>query len=197
MPLAFVQLSEFRQPLGFLMFLTTIMAENKRPPFDLPEGESELIAGYFLEYSGMRFGLFFMSEFIEVVVIAGLVTTLFLGGWSIPYLSTETIVGAIGPVFNEVARVDWSEHLPKLTAFWCRALLDLPGYVGNPFRAHAEVHEQRPFTPAHFQRWLSLFHETLDIGWIGPNAQRAHQLADNVARVHSQHLIGEAVTVAR
>ena len=103
----------------------------------------------------------------------------------------------LGPVFNEVARVDWSEHLPKLTAFWCRALLDLPGYVGNPFRALAEVHEQRPFTPAHFQRWLSLFHETLDLGWIGPNAQRAHQLADNVARVHSQHLIGEAVTVAR
>jgi NADH-quinone oxidoreductase subunit H len=91
----------FYQPLGFLMFLTTIMAENKRPPFDLPEAESELIAGYFLEYSGMRFGLFFMSEFIEVVVIAGLITALFLGGWSIPYLSTQTIVGAISPVFNE------------------------------------------------------------------------------------------------
>jgi NADH-quinone oxidoreductase subunit H len=91
----------FYQPLGFIMFLTTIMAENKRPPFDLPEGESELIAGYFLEYSGMRFGLFFMSEFIEVVVIAGLITALFLGGWSIPYLSTETIVGTIAPVFNE------------------------------------------------------------------------------------------------
>ena len=91
----------FYQPLGFIMFLTTIMAENKRPPFDLPEGESELIAGYFIEYSGMRFGLFFMSEFIEVVVIAGLIATLFLGGWSIPYLSTQTIVGAIKPVFNE------------------------------------------------------------------------------------------------
>jgi NADH-quinone oxidoreductase subunit H len=91
----------FYQPLGFIMFLTTIMAENKRPPFDLPEGESELIAGYFIEYSGMRFGLFFMSEFIEVVVIAGLVTALFLGGWSIPYLSTQTIVGTIAPVFNE------------------------------------------------------------------------------------------------
>jgi NADH-quinone oxidoreductase subunit H len=91
----------FFQPLGFLMFLTTIMAENKRPPFDLPEGESELIAGYFVEYSGMRFGLFFMSEFIEVIVIAGLMATLFLGGWAVPYLSTETIVGAIAPVFNE------------------------------------------------------------------------------------------------
>jgi NADH-quinone oxidoreductase subunit H len=91
----------FYQPLGFLMFLTTIMAENKRPPFDLPEGESELIAGYFIEYSGMRFGLFFMSEFIEVIVIAGLITTLFLGGWAVPWLSTQKIVGAIAPVFNE------------------------------------------------------------------------------------------------
>nr|NIQ91325.1 NADH-quinone oxidoreductase subunit H [Deltaproteobacteria bacterium]NIU60581.1 NADH-quinone oxidoreductase subunit H [Stutzerimonas stutzeri]NIV49151.1 NADH-quinone oxidoreductase subunit H [Gammaproteobacteria bacterium] len=90
----------FYQPLAFVLFLTCIMAENKRPPFDLPEGESEIIAGYHLEYSGMRFGLFFMSEFIEVVVIAGLVTTLFLGGWSIPYLSQQTIIDAITPVFG-------------------------------------------------------------------------------------------------
>jgi NADH-quinone oxidoreductase subunit H len=91
----------FYQPLGFIMFLTTIMAENKRPPFDTPEGESEIIAGYHLEYSGMRFGLFFMSEFIEVVVIAGLVTTLFLGGWAVPWLPQATIIGAISKVFNE------------------------------------------------------------------------------------------------
>ena len=91
----------FYQPLGFLMFLTCIMAENKRPPFDLPEGESELIAGYFLEYSGMRFGLFFMAEFIEILVIAGLMTTIFLGGWSVPWASTDTIIGAIATVFGE------------------------------------------------------------------------------------------------
>ncbi len=90
----------FYQPLAFLMFLTAIMAENKRPPFDMPEGESEIIAGYHLEYSGMRFGLFFMSEFIEVVVIAGLMATLFLGGWSIPYLSQQTIIGGVGSVFG-------------------------------------------------------------------------------------------------
>jgi NADH-quinone oxidoreductase subunit H len=90
----------FYQPLGFLMFLTAIMAENKRPPFDTPEGESEIIAGFHLEYSGMRFGLFYMSEFIEVVVIAGLVATMFLGGWAIPWLSTATIVGSIGSVFG-------------------------------------------------------------------------------------------------
>ena len=90
----------FLQPLGFVMFLTAIMAENKRPPFDLPEGESEVVAGYHLEYSGMRFGLFYMSEFIEIVVIAGVITTIFLGGWSVPYLSQETIIVGVGSVFG-------------------------------------------------------------------------------------------------
>lgn len=94
----------------------------------------------------------------------------------------------LGPMFNDVAQVDWSEHLPKLTAFWCRALLDQPGYSGNPFRAHLLVHERRAFTTAHFQRWLDLFHGTLDAGWAGPNAEQAHALADNVARVHHQQL---------
>jgi NADH-quinone oxidoreductase subunit H len=90
----------FYQPLAFVMFLAAIMAENKRPPFDTPEGESEIIAGYHLEYSGMRFGLFFMSEFIEVIVIAGLMATIFLGGWSIPYLSTQTIIDGISGLFG-------------------------------------------------------------------------------------------------
>jgi NADH-quinone oxidoreductase subunit H len=90
----------FYQPLGFVMFLTAVMAENKRPPFDIPEGESEIIAGYHLEYSGMRFGLFFMSEFIEIIIIAALTATIFLGGWTIPYLSTETIIGGISPTFG-------------------------------------------------------------------------------------------------
>src|SRR5690348_12638161 len=48
----------------------------------------------------------------------------------------------LGPVFNDVARVDWAEHLPKLTAFWCRALLGETGYEGNPFEAHARINEQ-------------------------------------------------------
>ena len=90
----------FLQPLGFLMFLTAMMAENKRPPFDVPEAESELIAGYHLEYSGMRFGLFYTAEFLEVPVIGALVTALFLGGWSIPFLPQETILGAITPHFG-------------------------------------------------------------------------------------------------
>lgn len=102
----------------------------------------------------------------------------------------------LGPMFNDVARVNWSEHLPKLTAFWCRALLGQPGYQGNPFRAHALVHAKRAFTAAHFERWLSLFHKALELRWTGPNAQRAHDLADNVARVHSHQLLGHAVSLS-
>lgn len=101
----------------------------------------------------------------------------------------------LGPMFNDVARVDWSEHIPKLTLFWCRALLGLQGYAGNPFRAHALVHAREPFTVAHFERWLALFHETLALGWVGPRADRAAALARNVARVHSQQLLGVEVDV--
>ena len=79
------------QPIGFLVFFTAAMAETKRTPFDLPEGESELVAGYFLEYSGMKWGMFFMGEFAEIVVIAGVVTSLFLGGWQIPWVSTAAL----------------------------------------------------------------------------------------------------------
>ena len=90
----------FLQPLGFILFLTCIMAENKRPPFDAPEGESELVAGYHMEYSGMRFGLFYTAEFLEVPVIGMIVTTLFLGAWSIPYLSQAAILGGLTPALG-------------------------------------------------------------------------------------------------
>ena len=101
----------------------------------------------------------------------------------------------LGPMFNQVARVDWSEHLPKLTAFWCRALLNQPGYEGNPFRAHTLVHAKREFTAAHFERWLTLFTETIELGWTGPIAQRALDLANNVAHVHGKQLLGQAVSL--
>lgn len=99
----------------------------------------------------------------------------------------------LGPLFNDVARVDWSEHLPKLTRFWCRALLGIEGYTGNPFRAHALVNERSPFTLEHFERWLELFHDTVELGWVGPNSDRALALARNVARVHSNQLVGTPV----
>jgi hemoglobin len=99
----------------------------------------------------------------------------------------------LGPLFNQVAKVNWYEHLPKLTAFWCRALLSLPGYEGNPYRKHQLVHEKAPFTREQFERWLDLFHETIDLGWAGPKAEQAKALARKVAMVHSQALVGDAV----
>ena len=82
----------FLQPVGFFMFLAASIAENKRIPFDAPEAESELVAGYFTEYSGLKFGMFFMSEFIEMVTIGAIVTILFFGAWHIPFLSSVTLL---------------------------------------------------------------------------------------------------------
>jgi NADH-quinone oxidoreductase subunit H len=75
------------QPLAAILFLTAGIAENKRIPFDLPEAESELISGYFTEYSAMKQGMFMLSEFIEIAIIAALFTTLFLGGYNLPWLT--------------------------------------------------------------------------------------------------------------
>ena len=78
----------FVQPVAFFLFLTAAMAETKRTPFDLPEGESEII-GYFVEYSGMKFGMFFLTDFLETVLVSALLSTLFFGGWQVPYLLTD------------------------------------------------------------------------------------------------------------
>lgn len=79
----------FRQPLAFLLFYVGSIAETKRVPFDLPEGESELAAGYFMEYSGMKFGMFMMGEYIATVVTCCMLTTIFFGGWSLPFLEAD------------------------------------------------------------------------------------------------------------
>jgi NADH-quinone oxidoreductase subunit H len=74
------------QLVGFLVFFIAGVAETNRPPFDLPEAETELVAGYHTEYSGMRFGLFTTAEYINIITLSGLAVTLFLGGWSGPFL---------------------------------------------------------------------------------------------------------------
>lgn len=76
----------FTQPLGFVLFFTALIAETKRAPFDAPEGESEIVAGYFLEYSGMRFAAFMLAEYVAIVGVAALTTTLFFGGYHVPWL---------------------------------------------------------------------------------------------------------------
>ena len=79
----------FTQPVAFVIFFTAMLAEAKRLPFDIPEGDSEIIAGYFLEYSGMRFSAFMLSEYMAMVGIAALVTTLFFGGYHVPWLHAD------------------------------------------------------------------------------------------------------------
>ncbi len=76
----------FVQPVAFLLLLTAGMAESKRVPFDLPEGESELIAGYFTEYSGGKQAVFMLVDFAEIVLVSALITTFFFGGWQFPWL---------------------------------------------------------------------------------------------------------------
>jgi len=75
----------FRQPLGFLIFAIAATAEANRTPFDLTEADSEIVAGFATEYSGMRFGFFFFAEYIGVFIISALTTVLFLGGWNAPF----------------------------------------------------------------------------------------------------------------
>ena len=79
----------WRQPIGFIIFLISSLAECERLPFDLPEAEEELIAGYQTEYSGIKFGLFYVASYLNLLISSLFVTVLYLGGWniSIPYIS--------------------------------------------------------------------------------------------------------------
>nr|UGK72284.1 NdhA [Globba schomburgkii] len=85
----------WRQPIGFIVFIISSLAECERLPFDLPEAEEELVAGYQTEYSGIRFGLFYLASYLNLLVSSLFVTILYLGGWklSIPYISVPELFG--------------------------------------------------------------------------------------------------------
>jgi NADH-quinone oxidoreductase subunit H len=86
----------FVQPLAFVLFFTAAVAESKRIPFDLPEGESEIVAGYYTEYAGMKFAMFFFAEYIAVVTSSALMSAIFLGGWDLPFIRPDGLHIAIG-----------------------------------------------------------------------------------------------------
>ena len=102
------------QPVAFVIFLVAGVAESKRIPFDLPESESELVSGYFTEYSGPKHLMFMMADFVEVVLVAALVTTLFFGGWQVPYLLRD---GFHFPWGGALALPSWGVALLQVTAF--------------------------------------------------------------------------------
>lgn len=77
------------QPLACLIFVVASFAETNRAPFDLPEGESELVAGFHVEYSSIKFAMFFMAEYVHMIIASALIVTMFFGGWQVPFASTS------------------------------------------------------------------------------------------------------------
>ncbi|GBD99976.1 NADH-quinone oxidoreductase subunit H [bacterium BMS3Abin07] len=109
------------QIIGFFVFIVAAFAETNRAPFDLPEAENELVAGYFVEYSGIRFALFYLGEYVGMIIMSSIAVTCFLGGWTIPHyiLNVAPFLSKIPGVIVFAAKV----YLGMFVYYWVRATL--------------------------------------------------------------------------
>ncbi|MFN2385761.1 MAG: NADH-quinone oxidoreductase subunit H, partial [Thermoanaerobaculia bacterium] len=141
--------------LGFLIFFVAAFAETNRLPFDLPEAEAELVAGYHTEYSAMKFAMFFMAEYIHMIVASALTVTLFFGGWTFPGFHPTGLLGGLASMaifgvktaffvwvfvwvrwtlprfrYDQLMRLGWKALLPLALAnlLWAAALVYLGAY---------------------------------------------------------------------
>ncbi len=111
----------FLQPIGFIIFFAAAFAETKRAPFDAPEGESEII-GYFVEYSGMKFGMFMISEFVEIVVLSAITVAIFFGGWNLPF-GQEWLYAQLWAQGQALADHQWIWGALLATVFWLKCVV--------------------------------------------------------------------------
>ncbi|HJR26974.1 MAG TPA: group III truncated hemoglobin [Acidimicrobiales bacterium] len=96
----------------------------------------------------------------------------------------------LGPVFDEVAEVDWSQHIPRLIDYWARVLLGDPSYDGYILRPHLHVHELQSFQLEYFDRWYELFASSVDARWSGPRADAAKDHASRMAGTLARRILG-------
>jgi NADH-quinone oxidoreductase subunit H len=114
----------FVQPFAFFLFLAASIAENKRVPFDAPEGESEIVAGYYLEYSGMKFGMFMLGEYMELAISSAVLVTIFFGGYALPFLHRDGITVAIGDtIYYQLRMAHAAVILTGVVAFFAKTWL--------------------------------------------------------------------------
>jgi len=119
----------FTQPIGFVLFLTAAIAETKRTPFDIPEGEPEII-GYFVEYSGLRFGMFFLGEFLEIAVSSAIMISVFFGGWRMGQWFDNWLADTLpwSVLFTLVTLVIWTLKVFIFCAFQLLVRWSLPRF---------------------------------------------------------------------
>jgi NADH-quinone oxidoreductase subunit H len=195
----------FAQPLAFFLFFVASVAENKRIPFDLPEAESELVSGYFTEYAGMKFGMFYFAEYAEIVTGSMLIVTIFLGGWALPFFHRDGLTIAFGDTVLVKSLVPhlWMTLLGVVAFFgkvlvvcWVQAFVrwSLPRFRYDQLMKLG----WRILLPTSLVNILVTGVVWLALDGAGPEAARAVRLAEDVSQAFvalvSLYLVGRLVT---